>query len=122
MQQQAWSRIDANQAEANTDDGVTASQRARYAFKLRSQKERPAMRLIFSVFLVVTVLSVAQETISKSSPDAAELNKMAARFAPTRLLVDASVLSAGDKQALVKLIEAARIVNTLFMRSEEHTS
>ncbi|HJT52342.1 MAG TPA: hypothetical protein VJ848_00720 [Candidatus Angelobacter sp.] len=77
------------------------------------------MRLIFSVFLVVTVmsvLSVAQETISKSSPDAAELNKMAARFAPTRLVVDTSVLSAGDKQALVKLIEAARIVNTLFMK------
>jgi len=77
------------------------------------------MHLIFSVFLVVTVmsvLSVAQETISKSSPDAAELNKMAARFAPTRLVVDTSALSAGDKQALVKLIEAARIVNTLFMK------
>ena len=77
------------------------------------------MRLIFSVFLVVTVmsvLSVAQETISKSSPDAAELNKLAARFAPTMLVVDTSVLSAGDKQALVKLIEAARIVNTLFMK------
>src|SRR6185312_13087071 len=83
------------------------------------KKKGQPMRLIFSVFLVVTVmsvLSVAQETISKSSPDAAELNKMAARFAPTRLLVDTSVLSAGDKQALVKLIEAARIVNTLFMK------
>ena len=77
------------------------------------------MRLIFSVFLVVTlmsVLSVAQETSSKSSPDAAELNKMAARFAPTRLAVDTSALSAGDKQALVKLIEAAHILNTLFMK------
>jgi hypothetical protein len=77
------------------------------------------MRLIFSLFLVVTVmsvLSIAQETTSKSSPDAAELNKMAARFAPTRLVVDTSALSAGDKQALVKLIEAARIVNTLFMK------
>jgi hypothetical protein len=77
------------------------------------------MRLIFSVFLVVTVmsvLSVAQETISKASPDAAELNKMAARFAPTKLVVDTSALSAGDRQALVKLIEAAHIVNTLFMR------
>ena len=77
------------------------------------------MRLIFSLFLVVTlmsVLSVAQETMSKSSPDSAELNKMAARFAPTRLVVDTSALSAGDKQALVKLIEAAHVVNTLFMR------
>ncbi len=77
------------------------------------------MRLIFSVFVVVTlmsVLSVAQETRSKSSPDAAELNQMAARFAPTKLVVDTSALSAGDKQALVKLIEAAHVVNTLFMR------
>jgi hypothetical protein len=77
------------------------------------------MRLIFSVFVMVTlmsVLSVAQETRSKSSPDAAELNKMAARFAPTNLVVDTSALSAGDKQALVKLIEAAHVVNTLFMR------
>jgi peptidase M49-like protein len=77
------------------------------------------MRLIFSVFLVVTlmsVLSVAQETTSKSSPDAAELAKMAARFAPTKLAVDTSALSAGDKQALVKLIEAAHILNTLFMK------
>jgi peptidase M49-like protein len=77
------------------------------------------MRLIFSVFVVVTlmsVLSVAQETRSKSSPDAAELNKMAARFAPTKLVVDTSALSAGDKQALVKLIEAAHVVNTVFMR------
>ena len=77
------------------------------------------MRLIFSVFLVVTlmsVLSVAQETTSKSSPGAAELNKMTARFAPTKLAVDTSGLSAGDKQALAKLIEAAHILNTLFMR------
>ena len=77
------------------------------------------MRLIFSVFVVVavmSVLSVAQETTFKSSPDAAELNKMAARFAPTKLVVDTSALSAGDKQALVKLIEAAHVVNTLFMR------
>jgi Peptidase family M49 len=77
------------------------------------------MRLIFSVFLVVTlmsVLSVAQETTSKSSPDAAELAKMAARFAPTKLAVDTSALSAGDKQALLKLIEAAHILNTLFMK------
>jgi hypothetical protein len=48
--------------------------------------------------------------------DAAELQKMAARFAPTPLRVDTSGLSAGDKQALVKLIQAARIVNHIFMQ------
>ena len=108
-----------NEPEANTDDGVTASQWRGMLSSCDLKKKGQPMRLIFSVFLVVTVmsvLSVAQETISKSSPDAAELNKMAARFAPTRLVVDTSALSAGDKQALVKLIEAARIVNTLFMK------
>ena len=36
---------------------------------------------------------------------------MTARFAPTTLRVDTSKLSAGDRQALVKLIEAGRIMN-----------
>ena len=41
---------------------------------------------------------------------------MAARFAPVNLEVDLSSLSAGDKKALAKLIEAGRIVNHLFMQ------
>lgn len=78
------------------------------------------MRLISSLCLVITIMSLASvahnpKSKSKSFPDAAELNRMAARFAPTRLLVDTSTLSAGDKQALVKLIQAAQTVNPLFM-------
>ncbi|MBZ5597499.1 MAG: hypothetical protein LAN83_04185 [Acidobacteriia bacterium] len=41
---------------------------------------------------------------------------MAARFAPTPIRVDTSKLSLGDQQALVKLIEASRILNDLFMK------
>ncbi len=44
-----------------------------------------------------------------------ELKRMMARFATTDLRVDTSALSAGDRKALPKLIEAARIVNRLFM-------
>src|SRR5689334_14980078 len=77
----AGPRINANAPAKNRcRSGVTSSQAARYAFKLRSQKKGQPMRLIFSVFVVVavmSVLSVAQETTFKSSPDAAELNKMA---------------------------------------------
>jgi len=76
------------------------------------------MRLILSILAVVTimsVLSIAQKTVSQSSPDTAELKRMAARFAPTKMEVDISTLSAGDRQALAKLIEAAKIVNTIFM-------
>ncbi|HEY1525176.1 MAG TPA: hypothetical protein VGH51_02970 [Candidatus Angelobacter sp.] len=51
-----------------------------------------------------------------NAPNADELNQMAARFAPVPLNVDLSALSASDKKALAKLIEAGRIVNHLFMQ------
>ena len=47
----------------------------------------------------------------------ADLQRMIARFAPTEIRVDTSALSAGDQKALVKLIEASRIVNTIFSRN-----
>ena len=40
---------------------------------------------------------------------------MQARYAPTELKVDTSKLSAGDKKALLKLLEAARVLDPLFM-------
>src|SRR5205807_7792949 len=48
-------------------------------------------------------------------PDLAELKKMSARFAPTPLEVDTSKLSADDQKALIKLVQAARVVNHIFM-------
>jgi hypothetical protein len=48
-------------------------------------------------------------------PDLNQLKEMSARFAPVKLLYDTSTLSAGDRQALTKLVEAARILNTVFM-------
>ena len=47
---------------------------------------------------------------------AAELHTMATRYAPVDLRADTSALSAGDKAAIVKLIEAAKIVDTLQLR------
>jgi len=66
-------------------------------------------------------MATAQKTPAPASaetafPNADELNQMAARFAPAPLEVDLSGLSAGDKKALAKLIEAGRIVNHLFMQ------
>jgi len=48
-------------------------------------------------------------------PDLAQLQKMIARFQPTDLRVDLSKLSPGDRQALSKLIEAARLLNDIFL-------
>ncbi len=48
-------------------------------------------------------------------PDLAQLKQMNARYAPVTLKYDASRLSAGDRKALAKLVEAARILNLVFM-------
>jgi hypothetical protein len=48
-------------------------------------------------------------------PDLAQLDKTIARYKPTELRVDVSKLSAGDRQALPKLIEAARVLNDIFL-------
>ena len=66
-------------------------------------------------------MATAQKTPAPASADASfpnadELNQMAARFAPAPLDVDLAGLSAGDKKALAKLIEAGHIVNHIFMQ------
>ncbi len=48
-------------------------------------------------------------------PDLAQLKQMSARFAPVQLKYDESGLSAGDRKALPKLVEAAKVLNLLFM-------
>src|SRR5579864_4212284 len=73
------------------------------------------------VLIVATLLSAslaysqAQKKTTAQIPDLARLNAMIARFAPTPYRVDTSRLSPGDKQALPKLIEAARLLNKIFM-------
>jgi len=49
-------------------------------------------------------------------PDLEQLRKMTARFAPTEMRADVSALSPGDKKALVKLIDAARVIDRIFMQ------
>ncbi len=53
---------------------------------------------------------------AQTVPDLAKLNQMIARFAPAEMRVDVSGLSPGDRQALSKLIEAARLYDPIFMR------
>src|SRR6476469_2004854 len=83
---------------------------------LRSRGTLTPMRRLLTFLLVSTIMATAQKTSAPASagtsfPNAEELNQMAARFAPAPLDVDLSSLSAGDKKALAKLIEAGRIVN-----------
>lgn len=54
-------------------------------------------------------------TLSAATPDLAELNRMIARFAPAELKVDTSKLARGDQQALKKLLEAAKVIDEIFL-------
>src|SRR3954471_15245249 len=56
-----------------------------------------------------------QITLQREIPNLPELEKMQARYSPTDLKVDTTHLSAADKKALVKLLEAARVLDPLFM-------
>ena len=51
-----------------------------------------------------------------ATPDINELKRMLARFAPTPLQVDTSKLEDGDEKSLTKLIEAARLIDHLFLK------
>jgi hypothetical protein len=71
------------------------------------------------LFGAVSIPARAQKAkaakISSAAPGLAQLQKMTSRFAPTTLRVDTSKLSSGDREALVKLIEASRIMNDIFL-------
>ena len=68
-----------------------------------------------SVMKAAALILLPMLAANAATPDAAELRKMAARFARPELKVDISHLSSGDKAALAKLVQAARIVDDIFM-------
>lgn len=77
---------------------------------------RPKIGYVLIMLLVGGAAMAAKAQSATPPPGLAQLGKMIHRFAATPLRVDTSKLSAPDKQALVKLIEAARILNDVFLR------
>ena len=73
--------------------------------------------LIFLALMIMigSVMASAGEQLATAVPDLAQLQKMTARFAPTELNVDISNLSEGDRKALVRLVEAARVIDDVYM-------
>ena len=49
-------------------------------------------------------------------PDVQELNRLQSQFAPVELKADLSKLPANERQALTKLVEAAQLMDALFLR------
>src|SRR5215467_14443343 len=71
--------------------------------------------LLFAFTLMATAQNTPTTPAPPTTPNLEELNRMIARFAPAPLEVDLSGLSAGDKKALAKLIEAAHLTNDVFL-------
>jgi hypothetical protein len=64
---------------------------------------------------IVVLAAFANMAAAAVMPDLAQLKQMNARFAPVTLKYDASSLSPGDRKALAKVTEAARLLNFVFM-------
>jgi hypothetical protein len=60
--------------------------------------------------------NVSRAETAVTDPEVARLEAMAARFAPVELTADVSVLPERERQALARLIEAARVFDALFLR------
>lgn len=78
------------------------------------------MRILIVLVLALTLfighISGMQKRGTKKPPGDPELAKKISRFAPTTLTANTASLSAGDRKALSKIIEAARLLDPLFLR------
>jgi hypothetical protein len=75
-----------------------------------------AMRQPRFAILLALMATFALPARPEELPDAAALEKMAARFAPVDIRVDLGRLPEGERKSLAKMVEAARILDTLFLR------
>jgi len=66
--------------------------------------------------LLPLALAVACASAFAAPASVTDLDKMTKRFAPVALTADTSQLSSGDKKAIAKLIEAAKIIDVLQLR------
>src|SRR5215467_5838972 len=74
-----------------------------------------SLKLIITIILAMSLLSTTLIGQKPNSGDA-DLARKIARFAPTPLTADVSNLSAKDREALGKIIAAAKLLDPLFLR------
>ena len=78
------------------------------------------MKSLVAALVVVTLLmaniSAFQRSRGRRDAGNSELAKKIARFAPTTLTANTAALSPNDRKALAKIIEAAKLLDPLFLR------
>src|ERR1044072_4012434 len=72
-----------------------------------------SLNLITATIVTIALLSTTLIGQKQTDPD---LARKIARFAPTTLTADASKLTPKDRQALDKMIAAAKLLDPLFLR------
>ena len=78
---------------------------------------RKTTRTLAGAAMVAAVASSSLAAqVVKPSPDLLKLQQQTARFASATIGADVSHLPPGEKACLAKLVEAARIMDTLFLR------
>jgi len=75
-----------------------------------------AATLIGLLLVGVASVRLAAAADTTSPPDRARLEAMSARFAPADLGTDLKVLPTGERRVLAKLIEAARVIDAIYLR------
>lgn len=79
------------------------------------------LRISCALLMILTTLtgcntSMNEPAKEKSPSSGSSLDAKIRRFAPTEITADISHLSEGDRQALAKIIEAAKLLDPLFLR------
>src|SRR6185295_4967878 len=73
-----------------------------------------SLKFTISIFLAMALIST---TLTGQKPNGdPELSRKIARFSPTTLTADTSKLTPKDRQALDKIIAAAKLLDPLFLR------
>ncbi|MED5594234.1 dipeptidyl-peptidase 3 family protein [Janthinobacterium sp. P210006] len=72
--------------------------------------------ILIPLLMAAAVGSACAAPQAATPATAAQLTAMSARYAPVELTADTTHLSAGDRQAIAKLVEAAKLVDVLQLR------
>ncbi|WP_242361175.1 hypothetical protein [Anaeromyxobacter sp. SG17] len=79
--------------------------------------EDPSMRLAArSLATALSVAALPAAAAPRALPGAADLRRADARYAPVDLRLDLSRLPEGERRALARLVEAAQVMDALFLR------
>src|SRR5439155_18342253 len=81
--------------------------------RLGRMKDATPLTAVVSLACLLSIVIVHAQGVA--APDAAKLQQMTARFAPTDIGADLSKLTDADRRVLAQLVEASTIIDALFL-------